>query len=556
MAETPGKDAGGDRGPSTPTTKAQVQAYRFVLRRMQSALVRKDPILMHDPMRTHVRATVVGVCVAALGVLVFLIWGILAPKAGKPENGDIVVGKQSGQLYVVMEEQGRKVLVPTFNLASARLLLLAQAEKQSNESSPGGGGGGATTKVDAKDPKAVEDSSLADIPKLRKTGLVDGPTLLPKDDQRPSDNWAVCDKFIIDPTLRPEARPQNYETAVLAGVSTMGTELPEDKWLLVRADNNKTYLVYRKPLDQNQLFPSATAVRAEVNLSNPAVLGGLHLDAQEIARPRRITTGMLNAIPEVPALVPPKARGADQQATSPMNNMAAGTVFRVQQAGGEFRYYVAHSDGIEEIRQSTAELIRNAGSKASDMPTIPPSSMSSVSNRPDHIDDRAFPEKSDAGVLSQDEEPVACLSWSLQDNKPSTRVHVGKEVPGVPKNGKNEEMWVKVTTPSADGQKINYFYMQPGKAAVVRGSTSDKDMKVGPISLISDTGVKFGVPDGTVAQALGLEKQQPAPYEIIKLLPDGAASLNTRDVQQSFDTVPVQGGVFPTQPPAGQNGGK
>ncbi len=29
--------------PSTPTTKSQVQAYRFVLRRMQSALVRKDP---------------------------------------------------------------------------------------------------------------------------------------------------------------------------------------------------------------------------------------------------------------------------------------------------------------------------------------------------------------------------------------------------------------------------------------------------------------------------------------------------------------------------------
>ncbi|MFD1052463.1 type VII secretion protein EccB, partial [Kibdelosporangium lantanae] len=53
--------------PSTPTTKSQVQAYRFVLRRMQSALVRKDAVMLHDPMRTHSRATIVGVCLGVLG---------------------------------------------------------------------------------------------------------------------------------------------------------------------------------------------------------------------------------------------------------------------------------------------------------------------------------------------------------------------------------------------------------------------------------------------------------------------------------------------------------
>ena len=47
--------------PSTPTTKSQVQAYRFVLRRMQSALVRKDAVMLHEPMRMHTRATIAGV---------------------------------------------------------------------------------------------------------------------------------------------------------------------------------------------------------------------------------------------------------------------------------------------------------------------------------------------------------------------------------------------------------------------------------------------------------------------------------------------------------------
>ena len=34
---------------ATPTTKSQVQAYRFVLRRMEHALVRKDAVMLHDP---------------------------------------------------------------------------------------------------------------------------------------------------------------------------------------------------------------------------------------------------------------------------------------------------------------------------------------------------------------------------------------------------------------------------------------------------------------------------------------------------------------------------
>ncbi|MDQ3899009.1 MAG: type VII secretion protein EccB, partial [Actinomycetota bacterium] len=49
-----------------PTTTSQVQAYRFVLRRMESALVRKDAVMLHEPMRHHLRATVVGLLVAVL----------------------------------------------------------------------------------------------------------------------------------------------------------------------------------------------------------------------------------------------------------------------------------------------------------------------------------------------------------------------------------------------------------------------------------------------------------------------------------------------------------
>jgi len=68
--------------PSTPTTKSQVQAYQFVLRRMQSALVRRDAVMLHDPMRTHSRATVVGVVLGVLSTAVYATtrhWAIVIP---------------------------------------------------------------------------------------------------------------------------------------------------------------------------------------------------------------------------------------------------------------------------------------------------------------------------------------------------------------------------------------------------------------------------------------------------------------------------------------------
>src|SRR3954470_13688820 len=115
--------------PSTPTTKSQVQAYQFVLRRMQSALVRRDAVMLHDPMRTHTRATIVGVVLGGLGMIVFVVWGLLSPAPSVPDAGNIVIGEQSGTVYVVTGNPKR--LIPTFNPGWAGLLRLAQKKQSS-----------------------------------------------------------------------------------------------------------------------------------------------------------------------------------------------------------------------------------------------------------------------------------------------------------------------------------------------------------------------------------------------------------------------------------------
>jgi Type VII secretion system ESX-1, transport TM domain B len=65
--------------PTDPATTSQVQAYRFVLRRMESALIRRDAVMLHEPQRHHLRAMAVGVVLAVLGLVAVMIFGGFGP---------------------------------------------------------------------------------------------------------------------------------------------------------------------------------------------------------------------------------------------------------------------------------------------------------------------------------------------------------------------------------------------------------------------------------------------------------------------------------------------
>ncbi|WP_051386041.1 type VII secretion protein EccB [Actinokineospora inagensis] len=540
--------------PSTPTTKSQVQAYRFVLRRMQSALVRKDAVMLHDPMRTHSRATIVGVCVAAVGMVGFLVYGLLSPAPSLPKDSGIVIGQPSGAVYVLLAntERGR-VLVPTFNLASARLLLLARSGGQQSQNQQQGGqtdGGGAAT--GPADAEIVPDDKLVDIPRDRLTGIQDGPQLLPAAGQRVAGDWAVCDQYQLDQSLNDPAGQNKIQTTVAAGVKDLGPELAENEALLVQSDTKKVYLVYRTPASAN--IKNANTVRAEVDMSKGNIRSALNLAENSV---RHITTGLLNAIPEAPKLAPPDipGRGGRSQADS-MNALPVGSVVQVERAG-ETDYYVLLADGVQQIKKTTADLIRFTTTEGgAEITKVRPDQIpTAISKTP--VDDRTFPQVVPE-VLSPANYPVACLGWDVvgagSNADQHTEVHVGKDLP-LPHDAAGKAASIPISTPSADGQRLDFFYMPPGRAAVVRGATSAQDFSTGPIYLISDRGVKFGVPDKRTAVALGLDNQLPAPDAIVRLLPNGA-SLNTRDVLQTYDVVPAAPGQFPsTTPQPAPNGG-
>ncbi|MGH3669292.1 MAG: type VII secretion protein EccB [Pseudonocardiaceae bacterium] len=88
-----------------PATTSQVQAYRFTLRRMESALVRKDAVMLHEPMRHHRRAMLIGVILALLGLAAFFVIGKLSP-TGKSHADGIVDHSSSAAGAVRYSEVG------------------------------------------------------------------------------------------------------------------------------------------------------------------------------------------------------------------------------------------------------------------------------------------------------------------------------------------------------------------------------------------------------------------------------------------------------------------
>jgi type VII secretion protein EccB len=508
---------------------------------MQSALVRRDAVMLNDPMRTHSRATIVGFVLSALAMLGFVIFGLISPKPTVPDAGNIVIGEQSGTVYVVAGNP--KKLIPTFNMASARLLLMSQ---QNQAAAPSAAPGAASTGGSApsvKDATVVSDEQLANIPRGKLTGIPDGPQLLPNDNQRIANNWAVCDQILLDQNLPDPTSINKRETTVLAGVANLGRELAQGEALYVSNANGKTYLIYRLSTSPNQ--PNANAVRAEVDLSSNAVSSALRLSGV----PRKISTELLNAIPEVPRLAPPKIPGAKTQPTFAMAGLAIGDVFSTSPTGGAKTSWVVVQSGIQRISSAVADIIRTTTTGRASIPELGLDKIQNVKQL----------QPTDAGYLQVDEfpqevpvildpvrSPVSCLGWNIVgtggDRDTHTAVFVGNAVP-IP----TDQQAISVGTPSPDGSKIDKFYMQPGFAAVVQSATVKETFGRGSIQLISDRGLRYGVPDVKTAQTLGLDNPQPAPDTILRLLPTGA-SLNTQEVLKTFDSVPIdpRAGSFPS----------
>lgn len=464
--------------PATPTTKWQVSGYRFLVRRMEHALVRRDVRMLHDPMRSQSRALAVGAVLASLGLAACAVLALIRPQ-DKIADNKIVVGKDSGAMFVVLGD----TLHPVMNLASARLAV-----------------------DDPAKPAIVKESELGKRPRGPLVGIPGAPSALPFGKGGSGQVWTVCDAIDADGT-------RSITSSVLVGDPKLGDSvsgLGSGEALLLSADDG-TYLVYN-------------GKRAKIDLTNRAVTSALALEG---ATPRPVSRGLINAIPEVPAIAAPKIDGAGGTPSYPMPGQKIGSVVAVPR-GADTQYYVVLKDGIQAVSSATADLIRFTDSQgAAEMSKVTPDALTKAPPV-ERLAVSTFPQTVPSVVTSRDK-PVSCLSWkpvgTAQDKAQSgvgaeVTVLSGRGLPIAP-----DAKMVELAQADGPGANADTVYLRPGTGAFVQTTGIEPtSQRKDSLFYISDAGVRFGVTDVAAAKALGFSTApEPAPWAIVDLLAPGPA---------------------------------
>lgn len=499
--------------PAQLTTRAQVNGYRFLLRRLDHALIRRDVRMLHDPMRAQLRSLISGAVLALLVVAGAAIMAFIKPQ-GSIGNATIVMGKDSGALYVVVRDKNDKskmTLHPTLNLASARLIA------GSSES-----------------PTSVKDSKLNSVPRGPILGIPGAPAALPGTRQGDRSQWTLCDIVQLSATGGAASSAGATTTAIAGGLELSDRigKAESGSALLVRK-GDKTYLIY-------------DGKRAEVDPQNTVMARSLNLAGLQ---PRPISTDLLGAAREVPALVSPSIPQAGGPGPGKLGSIRIGSVIRVGAADDSAsELYVVLSGGVQRISSFTSAVIRNADSQGmSEIKSVPPDlldGVQTVHSLP--VDD--FPVDAPK-VIKAEDNPVACLAWVKESGAgrtetdategPSDRSSValltGTRLP-LPESAAP----VALATADKTGDRLDAVYIPPstGEYVIVTG-TEPGSLRRDSLFYVADNGVRYGIPDTKTAQTLGLgTTPHLAPWSIVGQLVAGP-TLSAQDALTQRDILPT-----------------
>lgn len=472
--------------PAQVTTRAQVNGYQFLIRRLEHALIRGDSRMIHDPMRGQMRALLVGVVIATLigGAAAVLAFFKPMPNFG---NSTIMVSKSNSAPYVRIGDQ----LHPVLNLASARLI----AGK-------------------ADPPKAVDDKFLNTVPLGPMVGVVGAPTAIHGADDLSMSSWTVCDTTQT-PKVTESVGGQTVETTVLANnpVLTEDIRTATDAEMMLAKAGGKTYLVYG-------------GVRAPIDPADPVLFRALRLGDAQV---REVSVGLLNAFPLVDPIGPVEVPDIGAPVSFLSSQYRVGSIIRTVDSRGD-QLYVVLRDGVQPISEATADIIRYGDPQSptvAEPSTISPALLGGVPVVHQlHVDH--YPTASPQFVRI-DPDRVVCMSWQRTNTaaEASTRLLVGHRLP-LPKDAKP----LRLATADGNGPGLDYVFIKPGTGEYVQATDAEPDSRSqGQLFYVSDTGVRFHIKDLPTAAALGVvgvkdpdspdSLPQLAPWPVLSLLPPG-----------------------------------
>jgi type VII secretion protein EccB len=292
----------------------QVQAYRFVTRRIVSALISGEPETTDLPMRRLAGAMFAGVMVAAIVFAGAGVYGLLTRSSGELEANTLVIERETHARYVFVNDR----LHPVLNYASARLIV-GQAEPVE---------------------RAMSQRALRDEPRGPMLGIPGAPDGLPQPDALVNLPWRLCSR----PPDVDVARP--VTTAVIGRDLTGGT--PLGPRALFVASGEEEYLLWNDR-------------RLRIGGETPRVVLGLALAERIPGTPQ-----LINSITAGPDLAGIQVPGAGATSSFVLDGEPA-TIGRIFRVGTQS--YLMTRDGLVPVGEVTAEIRIQGGLPARDIDT-------------------------------------------------------------------------------------------------------------------------------------------------------------------------------------------
>ncbi len=325
----------------------------------------------------------------------------------------------------------------------------------------------------------VPAKSLAGTPRDVPIGIAGAPTSLPAGDRTIGLPWTVCSS----PSATANTEP--LVTMMISHPVTDAHELTDTEALLV-TDGRSRYLIWkghRYLLRQDDkvvvaLFGAAGAVR--------------------------VGAAWLNALPagvDIAPIEPPKG-------TSVVPGHNAGEL--LVSNGSVPAYYLVFPDGLALLTPVQRALVLGAGNpRQIDVATAVDAPKS---NRLKASTDEGQP-PIDVPKLVTNDAGAPCAR--TDDNVFAPRITAGGQT----------EVSGDIRTParSATGTPlVNWVLMPPSRVAVVR-SMAAPDAPTGALAIVTDTGMRYPVPDENSLQYLGFQANQaiPVPDRLVAQLPLG-----------------------------------
>jgi type VII secretion protein EccB len=389
-----------------PTTWLHVSGYRFLVRRIECALLRWDIGAVNEPLRARTASLAVGCVLASVAVVGCALVALLRPQVTL-DRAEIVMGRESGALYVRVGDTWHPVL----NLASARLIAATDTN-----------------------PQPVPESELGRTKRGALLGIPGAPQLLGRPLSVDESAWAICDTDGKAATTIVIGRTEGSSIRRLA---------PERAILVAPSSGSPAYLLY-------------DGRRAVVDLADPAVLRALRLEDRV---PHIVSQALLNAVPEAPAITAPRIRGAGGKAPG-LPGFTVGSVLRITRGDGD-EYYVVLAAGVQRIGQVAADLLRFSDSQGTAnvitaapdvIRTTPVVSTLPVSTFPDRA-----PTPLDGG------DTTYCVTWAPARSGVAFLAGSGLPLPA-------GQVPVTLAQADGAGPELDAVFLEPGRSAYVRAN--------------------------------------------------------------------------------------